>query len=135
MRTECMQATSTLSTPHSHSLPAGGDSGIGRETARALASFNAHVVIANKNKEKAKQAVQMIQAESPEARVEALHVDLASLRCGVVWPVGHADAAERCSWRQSCLGHHGGTLMVYSEPQAASRLELWSGSGLLWVTH
>ena len=95
MRIDCMQATSTFSMPtHSYSLPAGGDSGIGRETARALASFNAHVVIANKNKEKAKQAVQMIQAESPEAKVEALHVDLASLRCGVVWPVGHAHTAE-----------------------------------------
>lgn len=96
---ECMQATSPLSTvTHSHSLPAGGDSGIGRETARALASNNAHVVIANKNKEKAKQAVQMIQAESPEAKVEALHVDLASLRYGVVWPVGHAG-----TWRSSTM--------------------------------
>ena len=98
----CMHATSLLlAFTDSHSPPAGGDSGIGRETARALASFNAHVVIANKNKEKAKQAVQMIQAESPEAKVEALHVDLASLRCGVVCPVGHAG-----TWRSSTMSCH-----------------------------
>ena len=61
-----------------------------------MASAKAHVVIANKNKEKAKQAVQMIQAESPEAKVEALHVDLASLRCGVVGPVDRVG-----TWRSS----------------------------------
>ena len=64
-----------------HRLHAGGDSGIGREAARALASAHGHVILANKNREKATAAVERIRTESPDAKVEAMHLDLASFRC------------------------------------------------------
>eukprot|EP00891_Asterochloris_glomerata_P003412 jgi/Astpho2/3412/fgenesh1_pg.00054_%23_66_t len=57
---------------------AGGDSGIGREAARALAAAHGHVIVANQNREKAAAAVQRIKTETPDAKVEAMHLDLAS---------------------------------------------------------
>ena len=56
----------------------GGNSGIGKETAAALAAMGAHVVIAARNPAKAAAAVQEIQRRSPAATVETLPLDLAS---------------------------------------------------------
>ena len=64
-----------------HLLYAGGDSGIGREAASALAAAQGHVIVANQNREKAAAAVQRIKTETPDAKVEAMHLDLASFRC------------------------------------------------------
>ena len=56
----------------------GGNSGIGKETAAALAGMGAHVVIAARNPAKAAAAVQELGRRAPEATVEHLPLDLAS---------------------------------------------------------
>ena len=56
----------------------GGNSGIGKETAAALAGMGAHVVIAARNPAKAAAAVQELRRRAPEATVEHLPLDLAS---------------------------------------------------------
>jgi len=57
----------------------GGNSGLGFETARALARRGAHVVIACRSLERANQALARLRAENPRADVEAQALDLASL--------------------------------------------------------
>ncbi len=60
----------------------GGNSGIGKETAAALAGMGAHVVIAARNPAKAAAAVQELGRRAPEATVEHLPLDLASFAVG-----------------------------------------------------
>lgn len=57
----------------------GANSGIGFETARALALKGAHVVMACRNLEGGEEAASMIRYESPEASVEVMMLDLADL--------------------------------------------------------
>ena len=57
----------------------GGNSGLGLETARGLASRGAHVVIACRNASKAEGALGEIRKGQPSASVEAMSLDLASL--------------------------------------------------------
>ena len=57
----------------------GGNSGLGFETARALARRGARVVLACRNPEKASEAIARLRAENPRADVEAMALDLASL--------------------------------------------------------
>ncbi len=61
-------------------LITGGNSGIGKATAIALAKMGATVVIGCRNKERGMQAVEEIKKESGNNRVELLVIDLASLR-------------------------------------------------------
>jgi retinol dehydrogenase-12 len=56
----------------------GGNSGIGKETAVALAEMGAHVIIAARNPPKAAAAVKEVQERAPGATVEHLPLDLAS---------------------------------------------------------
>ena len=56
----------------------GGNSGIGKETAVALAEMGAHVIIAARNPAKATAAVKEVQERAPGATVEHLPLDLAS---------------------------------------------------------
>jgi len=56
----------------------GGNSGIGKETAAALAEMGAHVIIAARNPSKAAAAVKELQDRVPGADVEHLPLDLAS---------------------------------------------------------
>ena len=58
---------------------AGGNAGIGRETAVDLARRGAHVVIACRNEEKAKRAVREIQQKSGSTDVQYRLLDLADL--------------------------------------------------------
>jgi NAD(P)-dependent dehydrogenase (short-subunit alcohol dehydrogenase family) len=57
----------------------GGNSGLGFETARALAARRARVVIACRSVDKASAAIAKLRAENPRADVEAQALDLASL--------------------------------------------------------
>jgi NAD(P)-dependent dehydrogenase (short-subunit alcohol dehydrogenase family) len=57
----------------------GGASGLGRETARALASAGADVTIAARNLDAAAPAVQEISAKTGNPDVHAAHLDLADL--------------------------------------------------------
>ena len=56
----------------------GGNSGIGKETAAALAGMGAHVIIAARNPAKAAAAVKELQDRAPGATVEPMPLDLAS---------------------------------------------------------
>jgi NAD(P)-dependent dehydrogenase (short-subunit alcohol dehydrogenase family) len=56
----------------------GGNSGIGKETAAALAGMGAHVIIAARNPSKAAAAVKELKDRAPGASVEHLPLDLAS---------------------------------------------------------
>ena len=57
----------------------GANSGIGFETARALARGGAHVVLACRSASKAEAASTRIAAEAPRAQLESVTLDLASL--------------------------------------------------------
>lgn len=57
----------------------GANSGIGLETARALAQKGAHVVIACRSPERGAEAVRAIEATRPRGRVELQGLDLGSL--------------------------------------------------------
>ncbi len=60
-------------------LVTGANSGIGYETARALAAHGAHVVLACRNAERAADAQTRIAAVAPEASTEILLTDMADL--------------------------------------------------------
>lgn len=58
----------------------GASSGLGRESARALAATGAHVVLAARNRGALAQTKSWIGAEVPGARATAVQLDLTSLR-------------------------------------------------------
>ena len=57
----------------------GGYSGLGQETARAMAAKGAHVIIAGRDLEKGLAAAQEIREIVEDAHIEAVHCDLGSL--------------------------------------------------------
>jgi NAD(P)-dependent dehydrogenase (short-subunit alcohol dehydrogenase family) len=57
----------------------GANTGIGFETAAALADHNATVIMACRNQVKAEDAIQRIRARTPEAELHFIPLDLASL--------------------------------------------------------
>jgi len=57
----------------------GASSGLGRESARALAAAGAHVVLAARNHEALNQTVEWIAAEAPGALTSTVPLDLTSL--------------------------------------------------------
>jgi NAD(P)-dependent dehydrogenase (short-subunit alcohol dehydrogenase family) len=57
----------------------GASSGLGRESARALAAAGAHVVLAARNHDGLAEADRWIHAEVPGARTSTMHLDLTSL--------------------------------------------------------
>jgi NAD(P)-dependent dehydrogenase (short-subunit alcohol dehydrogenase family) len=57
----------------------GASSGLGRESARALAAAGAHVVLAARNRDALAEADQWIHAEVPGARTSTVRLDLTSL--------------------------------------------------------
>lgn len=72
-------AQSTPSLKGKVALVTGGNIGLGFETVKAIASRGAHVVLAARNEEKGRKAVEIITKEIPNASVEFLQLDLASL--------------------------------------------------------
>jgi NAD(P)-dependent dehydrogenase (short-subunit alcohol dehydrogenase family) len=57
----------------------GASSGLGRESARALAAAGAHVVLAARNRDALAETAQWIQAEAPGARTSTVVLDLTTL--------------------------------------------------------
>ena len=57
----------------------GASSGLGRESARALAAAGAHVVLAARNAEALSQTAQWIAAEVPDAQTSTVELDLTAL--------------------------------------------------------
>jgi len=56
----------------------GSNTGIGFETAKQLAAFNAHVILACRNKSLGVEAEQLIKKEIPSAKAEFMELDLGS---------------------------------------------------------
>jgi NAD(P)-dependent dehydrogenase (short-subunit alcohol dehydrogenase family) len=63
---------------HRVALVTGATSGLGLETARALAGAGAHVVVAARNPAKARAAVDAIRSHHPGSSLEIVELDLAS---------------------------------------------------------
>ena len=61
-------------------LITGANSGIGKETTRALAKKGATIVMACRNLERAESVCEMIKAESGNTNIEVMKLDLASLK-------------------------------------------------------
>lgn len=57
----------------------GANSGLGQETARAMAAKGAHVIMAGRDQAKLDEAVAAIRGTLPQAQLDTLTVDLASL--------------------------------------------------------
>ncbi len=57
----------------------GASSGLGRESARALAAAGAHVILAGRNREALSETARWIGAGVPGARTSAVHLDLTAL--------------------------------------------------------
>lgn len=57
----------------------GGNSGLGFETVKALAGKGAHVILASRDVEKGNAAREQIERQTPEASIEVMQLDLASL--------------------------------------------------------
>jgi NAD(P)-dependent dehydrogenase (short-subunit alcohol dehydrogenase family) len=57
----------------------GASSGLGRESARALAAAGAHVILAARNTDALAQTAEWIRAEVPDARTSTVQLDLTSL--------------------------------------------------------
>ncbi len=73
---------STADIPDLHGRTAvvtGANGGLGLETARALAAAGATVVLAARSHQKTADAVALIQAETPDAELDVVPLDLASL--------------------------------------------------------
>lgn len=73
------QVTEGIDASNLTAIITGGASGIGLETARVLALRKAHVIIAARNMESAKEAKQLILHEKESARVDILKLDLCSV--------------------------------------------------------
>jgi len=58
----------------------GGNTGIGYQTAKALALKGAHVIITSRNLEKGKQAVDSLKKETSNPKIEFLQLDLADFK-------------------------------------------------------
>jgi NAD(P)-dependent dehydrogenase (short-subunit alcohol dehydrogenase family) len=74
----------------------GGNSGIGKETAAALAGMGAHVIVAARNPSKAAAAVTEIQARAPGAKVEHVPLDLASFASVRAFTDSFNERFDRC---------------------------------------
>jgi len=92
----------------------GGNSGIGFEAAKEFARKGAHVVLACRNMEKARSAMEDIVAVIPEASVEIMDLDLASLSSVHQF----ADAFKANHDRLDILVNNAGIMMVpYGETE------------------
>jgi NAD(P)-dependent dehydrogenase (short-subunit alcohol dehydrogenase family) len=100
----------------------GANGGLGLQTAKVFAAKNAHVVMAARNQQKAAEAVAEILAETPEASLELVELDLAS-------QVSVRRAAERFldqHDRVDILVNNAG-LMAMPERQTADGYEMQLG--------
>ncbi len=73
----------------------GANTGIGFETARALARKSAHVTLACRNVEKGREAVRRILAESPDCAAFLMQLDLADLRSVEAFAARYREQHER----------------------------------------
>ncbi|XP_062609573.1 WW domain-containing oxidoreductase-like, partial [Saccostrea cucullata] len=75
-----MQVVQGKDLSEKYAIVTGANSGIGYETARTLAYFGATVILACRNLEAANKCKKTILEERPSAKLEVMHLDLASLK-------------------------------------------------------
>ena len=107
-------------------LVTGGSSGLGQETARAMAAKGAYVIIAARNPAQMEAAVAAIKADVPEAQLETLACDLASLES---IKVAGAEANERFLKIDILINNAG--VMACPETQTADGFEMQFGTNHL----
>ncbi|KAJ1391370.1 Short-chain dehydrogenase/reductase SDR [Sesbania bispinosa] len=78
--TTAEQVTQGIDASNLTAIITGGASGIGLETARVLTLRKAHVIIAVRNMESAKEAKQLILQENESAKVDIMKLDLCSVK-------------------------------------------------------
>ena len=104
----------------------GGNSGLGQETGRAMAAKGAHVILAGRDQTKLDEAHASIQNESPDAAVETIVCDLASLasikECG-------KEAAKRFAKIDLLINNAG--VMACPKMQTADGFEMQFGTNHL----
>ena len=104
----------------------GGSSGLGQETARAMAAKGAHVVLAARDQTKLDEAAEAIQADVPQANLETIVCDLASLDS--VRTAG-AEANERLDKIDLLINNAG--VMACLKMQTADGFEMQFGTNHL----
>jgi NAD(P)-dependent dehydrogenase (short-subunit alcohol dehydrogenase family) len=98
----------------------GANSGLGYETARALACKGATVIMAVRNLEKGHAAAERIEGEAPAGSTEVMHLDLASLAS-----VQHFAEAFRAGYdRLDLLINNAGVMMLPQRQATADGFEL-----------
>lgn len=104
----------------------GGNSGLGQETARAMAACGAHVVMAGRDQAKLDEAVATILSQQPDATLETIICDLGSLAsiltCG-------AEARERFARIDLLINNAG--VMACPFGQTADGFEMQFGTNHL----
>ncbi|ABC64161.1 SDR family NAD(P)-dependent oxidoreductase [Erythrobacter litoralis] len=104
----------------------GGYSGLGQETARAMAAKGAHVIIAGRDMEKANAAAEEIRGQVEGAQVDTIQCDLASLdsvrACG-------AEARERFDSIDLLINNAG--VMACPQNETADGFEMQFGTNHL----
>jgi NAD(P)-dependent dehydrogenase (short-subunit alcohol dehydrogenase family) len=105
----------------------GANSGLGYETARALARKGATVIVAVRNLEKGRAAAQQIEAEAPTSNVEVMHLDLADLASVQRF----ADAFRAGYERLDLLINNAGVMMVPQRQETADGFEMQFGTNHL----
>jgi NAD(P)-dependent dehydrogenase (short-subunit alcohol dehydrogenase family) len=100
----------------------GANSGLGYETAFALAQKGAHVIMACRNLEKAQAAQADMQEQDPSASVETMQLDLASLKS----IRGFADQFEQ-KYKQLDLLINNAGIMAIPRKETADGFEMQFG--------
>jgi NAD(P)-dependent dehydrogenase (short-subunit alcohol dehydrogenase family) len=105
----------------------GANSGIGYESARALARRGAHVVMACRNPDKGNDALERIRAESPAGSLELGELDLSRLRSVRPFVEGFTAAHSRLD----LLVANAGVMMPPKRTQTEDGFELQIGTNHL----
>jgi NAD(P)-dependent dehydrogenase (short-subunit alcohol dehydrogenase family) len=93
-RSTALQVVQGLQLRGRTAVVTGGASGLGFQTARALAAAGAAVTLAVRNAEQGRAAVQQIVAEFAQAHVQVMHLDLADLATVATWAVEWAATGQ-----------------------------------------
>lgn len=100
----------------------GANSGLGLETAKALAGAGADMVLACRNMEKGEAAVDQIRRETPQAHLELMTLDLADLRS----VASFAQTFKQSRSRLDSLINNAG-VMALPERRTVDRFEMQFG--------
>ncbi len=110
-----------------HVIVTGANSGIGLETARAMAEKGARVVMACRNLEKGTGAAESIRTRNPEVDLEVMELDLsdlASVKTFVESYTGRYDALD-------FLINNAGVMMIPERQETADGFEMQFGTNHL----